>query len=287
MDIKKILVVGAGVMGHGVALVAARSGFDVSMVDIKDEFVQRGMSGITGFLEGGLKRGKISQDEVDATLSHIHTSTDVDGEAAHADFVFEAIIESMKIKSELFARLNTVCKPEVIFASNTSQLSITELGEASGRPELLIGMHWFNPPPLMRLIEIPVGEKTSEKTVEVTIEVSKKMGKQPFTCKDSPGFIVNRILNPWYNEGMNMFDEGVASAEEIDTAIREGGGFRMGPLELRDLVGLDTALHVTEDLYQRLRNDKFKPPACLRKFVSAGKFGRKTGEGFYKYDKKK
>lgn len=147
MDIKKILVVGAGVMGHGVALVAARSGFDVSMVDIKDEFVRRGMAGITGFLEAGLKRGKILQEEVDATLSHIRTSTDVDGEAANTNFVFEAIIENMKIKSELFARLNAVCKPEVIFASNTSQLSITELGEASGRPELLIGMHWFNPPP--------------------------------------------------------------------------------------------------------------------------------------------
>ena len=138
----------------------------------------------------------------------------------------------------------------------------------------------------MRLIEIPVGEKTTNKTVETTIAVSRKMGKQPFTCKDSPGFIVNRILNPWYNEGMNLLDEGVATAEEIDTAIKVGGGFRMGPLELRDLVGLDTALHVTEDLYLRLRNDKFKPPACLKNLVSSGKYGRKTGEGFYKYGNK-
>lgn len=287
MDIKRILVIGAGVMGHGVALVAARSGYDVSMVDLKDEFVQRGMQGIDKFLSGSLKRGKITQEEVDATLSHIRISTDVEAEAADADFVFEAIIENREAKADLFSRLNTVCKKEAIFASNTSQLSITELGEASGRPELLIGMHWFNPPPIMRLIEIPVGEKTSRETVNVTVELSRKMGKQPFTCKDSPGFIVNRILNPWYNEGMNMFDEGVASAEEIDTAIREGGGFRMGPLELRDLVGLDTALHVTEDLYQRLRNDKFKPPTCLRRFVSAGKLGRKTGAGFYTYNTKK
>jgi len=287
MDIKRILVVGAGAMGHGVALVAARSGFDVSMVDVKEEFVQRGMKGINSFLGESLKRGKITQEEVDSTLSHIRTSVNMEAEAADADFVFEAIFENREVKADLFSRLNKMCKEEAIFASNTSQLSITELGQASGRPELLIGMHWFNPPPLMRLIEIPVGEKTSRKTVDTTIEVSRKMGKQPFTCKDSPGFIVNRILNPWYNEGMNMLDEGVATAEEIDTAIKVGGGFRMGPLELRDLVGLDTALHVTEDLYQRLRNDKFKPPACLKNLVSAGKFGRKTGEGFYKYDNQK
>jgi len=287
MDMKRILVVGAGAMGHGVALVAARSGFDVSMVDVKEEFVQRGMEGINRFLNGSLKRGKMTQEEVDSVLSHIRTSVNMEAEAAEADFVFEAIFENKEVKSNLFSQLNKMCKAETIFASNTSQLSITELGLASGRPELLIGMHWFNPPPLMRLIEIPVGEKTSRKTVETTIEVSRKMGKQPFTCKDSPGFIVNRILNPWYNEGMNLLDEGVAAAEEIDTAIKVGGGFRMGPLELRDLVGLDTALHVTEDLYQRLRNDKFKPPMCLRNLVAAGKFGRKTGEGFYKYDNKK
>lgn len=286
MDIKRILVVGAGVMGHGIASVAARSGFDVSMVDVKEEFVQRGMEGIKRFLGESLKRGKVTQEEVDSILSRIRTSINMKAEAAEADFVIEAVFENREIKSNLFSQLNKMCKGETIFASNTSQLSITELGEASGRPELLIGMHWFNPPPLMRLIEIPVGEKTTNKTVETTIAVSRNMGKQPFTCKDSPGFIVNRILNPWYNEGMNLLDEGVATAEEIDTAIKVGGGFRMGPLELRDLVGLDTALHVTEDLYLRLRNDKFKPPACLKKLVSSGKFGRKTGEGFYKYGNK-
>ena len=285
-DIKRILVIGAGVMGHGVALVAARSGFDISMVDLKDEFLQKGMQGIRGFLEGSLKRGKITQEEVDSTLSRICVSTDVHAEAQEADFVFEAVVESKEIKSDLFSRLNTMCEANVIFASNTSQISITELGEASGRPELLIGMHWFNPPPLMSLIEVPIGGKTSLETVETTVALGRKMGKQPFTCKDSPGFIVNRILNPWYNEGMNLLDEGVATAEEIDTAIKAGGGFRMGPLELRDLVGLDTALHVTEDLYQRLRNDKFKPPVGLKALVSAGKFGRKTGEGFYKYGSK-
>ena len=286
-DINRILVVGAGVMGHGVALVAARSGFNVSMVDVKEEFVERGMKKISDFLGKSLKIGKLTQEQMDSTLSRIRISTDVEAEAAEAGFVFEAIIENKEAKTDLFSRLNKFCKPETIFASNTSQLSITELGEASGRPELLIGMHWFNPPPLMALVEIPVGVKTAGETVETTVEISRKMGKQPFTCKDSPGFIVNRILNPWYNEGMNLLDEQVAAAEDIDTAIKVGGGFRMGPLELRDLVGLDTALYVTEDLYHRLRNDKFKPPTCLKTLVSAGKFGRKTGEGFYKYDTKK
>jgi 3-hydroxybutyryl-CoA dehydrogenase len=284
MDIGRVLVIGAGVMGHGIALVASRSGFNVSLVDVKEEFVKRGMEGINKFLSESLKRGKMTREEADSVLSRIRTSTDMDAEAAEADFVIEAIFENKEIKSNLFSQLNKMCKGDTIFASNTSQLSITELGIASGRPELLIGMHWFNPPGLMRLIEVPVGEKTSRKTVETTIEVSRKMGKQPFTCKDSPGFIVNRILNPWYNEGMNLLYEGVATAEGIDTAIKVGGGFRMGPLELRDLVGLDTALHVTEDLYQRLRNDKFNPPIILRNLVAAGKLGRKTGEGFYRYD---
>jgi len=287
MDIKRILVVGAGVMGHGVALVAARSGFDVSIVDVKEEFLQKGMHGINRFFNASVERGKMNQQEVDSALSRIRTSVNMEAEAAEASFVIEAVFENKEVKVNIFSELNKICKPGTIFASNTSQISITELGLASGRPELLIGMHWFNPPPLMRLIEIPVGEKTSRETVETTIEVSRKMGKQPFTCKDSPGFIVNRILNPWYNEGMNLLDEGVATAEDIDIAIKVGGGFRMGPLELRDLVGLDTALHVTEDLYHRLGNDKFRPPACLKNLVAAGKLGKKTGEGFYRYDSKK
>jgi len=286
MDIKRILVVGAGVMGHGVALVAARSGFDVSMADVKEEFLEKGMLGIKRFYNASIERGKMSQQEVDSALSRIRTSVNLEAEGTEADFVIEAVFENKEVKSNLLSRLNKMCKPGIIFASNTSQLSITELGEASGRPELVIGMHWFNPPPLIRLIEIPIGEKTSRETVETTIEVSRKMGKQPFTCKDSPGFIVNRILNPWYNEGMNLLDEGVATAEDIDKAIRVGGGFRMGTLELRDMVGLDTALQVTENLYQRLRNDKFKPPDCLRRLVMAGKLGRKTGRGFYDHSEK-
>jgi 3-hydroxybutyryl-CoA dehydrogenase len=282
-SIKQILVVGAGIMGHGIALVAARSGFEVSLLDINDEILQKGMANVQKFLEGSLKRGKITEDESNQTLSRIHPSTNMKGEAEKADFVIEAVVENKEVKSNLFTQLHGLCRAEIIFASNTSQLSITELGMASQRPEKFIGMHWFNPPTIMRLIEIPVGEKTSKETVETVVELSKEFGKQPFTCKDSPGFIVNRILNPWYNEGMNILEEGVATPEDIDTAVKAGGGFRMGPLELRDLVGLDTALLVTEDLYQRLRNDKFKPPACLKRLVAAGNLGRKTGKGFYEY----
>lgn len=281
MNISRIMVVGSGIMGHSIALVAARSQFDVSLVDVSDDILQKAMNKIKQFLEGSLTCGKITQEEADSTLSNMRLSTDIEKEAKKADFLIEAIVENKEVKSNLFAHLNKLCRADTIFASNTSQLSITQLGEASQRPELFIGMHWFNPPALMRLIEIPVGVKTSKETIDTVVELSKKMGKQPFVCKDSPGFIVNRILNPWYNEGMNLLDEGVATAADIDKAIKVGGGFRMGPLELRDLVGLDTALHVTEDLYQRLRNDKFKPPMCLRQLVAAGNLGSKTGKGFY------
>lgn len=286
MDIERILVVGAGIMGHGIALVAARTGFEVSLVDLDEEILTRGRKEIEEFLNGSVKRGKMVKDEVYSTFSRIRMSTDIDEEAKESDFVIEAVVENREVKSNLFSALNTVCKPETIFATNTSQLSITELGENSHRPDRFIGMHWFNPPAIMRLVEIPVGLNTSRETVNTVIELSKKMGKQPFVCKDSPGFIVNRILNPWYNEAMKLVDEGVAAVEDIDTAIKVGGGFRMGPLELRDLVGLDTALHVTDDLYERLRNEKFNPPTCLRDLVHGGNLGRKSGKGFYDYAKR-
>ena len=286
MDIERILVVGAGIMGHGIALVAARTGFEVSLVDLDEEILKRGRKKIEEFLDGSVKRGKMVKDDADSTLSRIRMSTDIDGEAKGSDFVIEAVVEKRDVKSNLFSALNTVCKPETLFATNTSQLSITELGEMSQRPDRFIGMHWFNPPAIMRLVEIPVGLNTSRETVNAVIELSEKMGKQPFICKDSPGFIVNRILNPWYNEAMKLVDEGVAAVEDIDTAIKVGGGFRMGPLELRDLVGLDTALHVTEDLYERLRNEKFNPPMCLRNLVHGGNLGRKSGKGFYDYAKR-
>jgi len=286
MDIKKIMVIGAGIMGHGIAMVFARSGFHVSLVDVNEKIIQKAMDNIKKFLEGSVKREKMTPQEADSVLSLLRVSTYMDVEARDADFLIEAIVENKDAKAGLFSKLNNLCKAETIFATNTSQLSVSELGLASQRPEKFIGMHWFNPPALMRLIEIPAGVRTSQETVNTVVDLAKKVGKQPFVCKDSPGFVVNRILNPWYNEAMRLVDERVASVEDIDKALKVGGGFRMGPLELRDMIGLDTALFLTESLYQNLRNEKFNPPRCLRNLVYGGNLGRKTGKGFYDYSDK-
>lgn len=286
-EIRRILVVGAGIMGHGIALVCARAGFLTDLVDLKREYLDNALLRIDRFLQGSLDRGKMTEDEVRETKSRLSTETGVKTPAEAADLVIEAIIEQKEAKARLFQELNGLCKPEVIFASNTSQISITELARSSGRPDRFVGMHWFNPPALMRLIEIPRGIQTSDKTVETVSELAQKLGKEPMVCKDSPGFVVNRILNVWYNEAMRLVDEGAAEPEVIDRAVRDGGGFRMGPLELRDLVGLDTALIIAESLYQRLGSEKFRPCQCLRDLVAAGHFGRKTGRGFYKYDEER
>lgn len=283
-EIEKVLVIGAGVMGHGIALVCARNMLTTILVDTEEKFLESAIAKINGFLKGSVERKKMSREEADNTLARISTSTDIESAAGKTDLVIEAIIEDKDVKAGLFQRLNAICDDRVIFASNTSQLSITELGRTSGRPDRFVGMHWFNPPPLMKLIEIPRGIETSDKTVKVVESLARRLGKEPMTCKDSPGFVVNRILNVWYNEAMNLLDEGAAGIEMIDDAIRDGGGFRMGPLQLRDLVGLDTALLITESLHQALGNDKFRPCQCLRDRVAAGHYGRKTGQGFYKYN---
>lgn len=282
-EISRILVVGAGVMGHGIALVCARSGFQTDLVDVKEEYLHNALSQIDRFLQGSLERGKMTEDQVRDTKSRLTTGTDIRSYSKDADIVIEAIIEEKEAKMRLFEELNETCKPSAVFASNTSQLSITELGRSSGRPDRFVGMHWFNPPALMRLVEVPRGIETSDETLESVSDLARKLGKEPVVCKDSPGFVVNRVLNVWYNEAMRLLDEGAADAETVDRAIRDGGGFRMGPLQLRDLVGLDTALLITESLYERLGSEKFRPCQCLRDLVAAGHFGRKTGRGFYKY----
>jgi 3-hydroxybutyryl-CoA dehydrogenase len=218
-------------------------------------------------------------------MDRISTTTDIESAARKCDYIIEAVVEHQKVKQDLFQLLDRQCGPDVIFSSNTSQISITELGRSSGRPDRFVGMHWFNPPPLMKLIEIPRGLETSDETVETVSALAKHLGKEPMVCKDSPGFVVNRILNVWYNEGMRALDEGLADVGTIDHAIRSGGGFRMGPLELRDLVGLDVGLQVTSSLYVRLGHDKFKPPVCLQERVAAGHLGRKTQKGFYAHEK--
>ena len=282
MAASKIGVIGAGVMGHGIAQVAAQTGFSVVLVDIKTELVENGLEKIKKFLEEGVKREKIAKEEVSLIMGRIIGTTDLK-EVSKTDLVIEAATEELTLKKQIFLKLAEFCESNVVFATNTSYQSITELGLASKRPEKFVGMHWFNPPQLMRLVEVVKGRGTSDEAVNLVVEICKRMGKVPIVCIDSPGFIVNRILQPWYNEAMSLLDEGIASAEDIDKAMKLGGGFRMGPLELRDLVGLDTALKGTETIYQQLGDEKFRPPQCLIKNVQAGYFGRKVGRGFYEY----
>jgi 3-hydroxybutyryl-CoA dehydrogenase len=283
MQIKSIGVMGAGGMGHGIAQVAAQAGISITLRDINEEFVQRGIRNIEQFMDQGIKRGKLTEEQKKETLARIKGVTDLTEAVEGVDLIIEAIVENLEEKKRFFRELDEICPANVIFASNTSYLSITELAAATKRPDRFIGMHWFNPPQIMRLIEVVRTPSTSEETVSAIVDFSKKVGKTPMVCRDSPGFVVNRILQPWYNEGMRLLEEGIATAQDIDTAIKLGGGFRMGPLELRDLVGLDIGLKGTLAIYEQLRDDKFRPPHCLIKKVQAGHYGRKTKRGFYEY----
>jgi len=260
MEIRRIGVLGAGTMGHGIAQVCAQSGYQVNLQDIKDEFVEAGISKIQKF--------------------HLREA------AKDVDLVIEAIVEDINIKKDVFKELDQICPEDAIFASNTSAQSITEMAMVTKHPDRFIGMHWFNPPQLMRGIEVIVTDKTSQETLDTMVNLCKKLGKEPGICKDSPGFIVNRLLQIWYNESLNMFDEGVADPQDIDTALKVAYNFRMGPFELRDLVGLDVALVVSETHYRELMREQFKPPRCLVMKVKAGDLGRKTGRGFYEYESK-
>lgn len=286
MEIRKICVLGAGVMGHGIAQVCAQAGYEVSLRDISKELVEAGIARISKFLSGSVERQKMTQAEADAVLNRIKGTTDLKEAASDADLVIEAVVEDIDIKKQVFRDLDEVCGKDTIFASNTSAQSITEMAMATKRPEKFIGMHWFNPPQLMQGIEVVVHERVSADTVETIVDLCKKLGKTPGICKDSTGFIVNRLLQIWYNEGLNMYDEGIAEPQDIDTAYKVGCGFRMGPFELRDMVGLDTGLAITLTHYRELMRDQFKPPRCLVMKVKAGELGRKTGRGFYTYESK-
>lgn len=215
-EVQRILLVGAGVMGHGIALVCSQGGLNVNLVDVDTMILQKAISQIDRFLKGSVERNKITAQKAQEIMERIVPTTNLQDAAARADLVIEAVVEDAQIKASLFKRLNELCPSSVIFASNTSQISITELGCASCRPDRFVGMHWFNPPPLMRLIEIPRGIETSQETVETVIALARRLGKEPLVCKDSPGFVVNRILNVWYNEGMRLLEEGMASVEDID-----------------------------------------------------------------------
>jgi 3-hydroxybutyryl-CoA dehydrogenase len=288
LDIKKVAVIGAGLMGHGIAQVAAQiAKFDVSLIDIKQEFIDKGMSMIGDSLQKFLKKGIITDDQVKETLNRIHPTLNLKEGVADADLIIEAVPENSKLKKELFMEVDKFARPDAVLASNTSSISITELASATNRPEKFCGMHFFVPPQLMKLVEIVRGLKTSDETVKVAFEVAKKMGKEPVIVKkDSPGFIVNRILIPALNEAVMLVWEGVAEPEEIDKAVRLGLNWPMGALYLLDYFGLDTQLSISE-VYREHLGDRYRPPLLLRQMVQAGLLGRKTGKGFYDWTQQK
>ncbi|HKU77329.1 MAG TPA: 3-hydroxyacyl-CoA dehydrogenase family protein, partial [Pyrinomonadaceae bacterium] len=277
-------VIGAGTMGHGIAQVAALAGFKVLLSDVDRESLARGVKAIEGNLAKGMKLGKLTEDDRDRTLQHIHGTTNLK-ECATADLIIEAAPEKLDLKKDILRQLESASDHPFIFASNTSSLSITEIASSSKRPEAVIGMHFFNPVHIMRLLEIVVGEKTSTATVDVVRAVGQKLRKEPIVVKDVPGFASSRLGVVLGLEAMRMFEQGVASAQDIDMAMELGYNHPMGPLKLTDLVGLDVRLNIAEYLHRELGSEAFKPPEVLRRMVSEGKLGKKTGQGFYDWSK--
>ena len=280
---EKIFVLGAGTMGAGIVQAFAQKGYEVIVRDIKDEFVERGLAGINKSLSKLVSKGKMTDETKEDILSRISGTTDMNL-AADCDLVVEAAVENMKIKKEIFAELDKICKPETILASNTSSLSITEVASATSRPEKVIGMHFFNPAPVMKLVEIIRGMATSQETFDAVKELSLAIGKEPVEVAEAPGFVVNRILIPMINEASFILQEGIASVEDIDTAMKFGANHPMGPLALGDLIGLDVCLAIMDVLYNETGDTKYRASSTLRKYVRAGWLGRKTGRGFYNYN---
>ena len=281
---KKIGVLGTGTMGAGIIQVCAQKGYEVVMRARHESSIEKGLATVKKNLDKMVAKGKIEQAEADEIFGRVHGSTDI-SIIADADLVIEAATEDMEAKKALFAQLNEICKPDTIIATNTSSLSITEIAVASGRPDKVIGMHFFNPVPAMKLVEIICGLTTSEETKATILELTNILGKTPVEVAEAPGFVVNRILIPMINEGIGIYADGVASVEGIDTAMKLGANHPMGPLELGDLIGLDVCLAIMDVLYKEFGDPKYRAHTLLRKMVRAGKLGRKSGEGFYNYQK--
>lgn len=282
--INKMTVIGIGAMGSGIAYVSAWNGYTVKVRDVSQEFVDKGMNMIRQSVMTGIDKGKLSPVDGEKILKNITATTDMKEAAADADIVIEAVFENMKVKKEVFSELDSICPENTILASNTSTLSISEIASATNRPEKVIGMHFFNPVPAMKLVEIVVGEKTSEETYKAVEEVCKNLKKTTVRAKDSPGFIVNRILLPTLNEAMKLVDSGVATKEDVDKAMMLGANFPMGPFALADYVGLDVAFAAITTMYEAF-GDYYKPSETLKNLVENGHIGMKSGKGFYEYTK--
>jgi len=282
MEIKTFGVVGAGQMGNGIAQVAAMSGLQVIMSDIKEEFVQKGLQNITNLLTKSVEKGKLSSADKDATLGRIKTSVDLKDMSA-ADFVVEAATENEPIKFQIFRDLDAICPAHAILSSNTSSIPIGRIASQTKRPDKVVGMHFMNPVPVMKLVEVIRALTTSDETFKTTWDLSVKFGKTPAESSDYPGFIANRILMPMINEAVYCLYHGVGTKEDIDTVMKLGMNHPMGPLALADLIGLDTCLAIMETLFAGFSDSKYRPCPLLRKYVEAGWLGRKTGRGFYEY----
>ena len=282
MSIAKIAVLGAGQMGNGITQVAACAGYTVTMIDIEQAYVDRGIASIEKSLAKLVAKGRMTQEEADAARGRISTAIDRNA-CADADLVVEAVPEILALKQSIFSELDSICKPETILASNTSSISISTIAEATNRPDRVIGMHFMNPVPIMKLVEIINGKETSPETNAAVIEASATMGKTALSCNDAPGFVSNRILCPMLNEAILTLQEGVAEPEAIDGIMKLGMNHPIGPLALSDLIGLDTVLHIMNVLHDGMGDDKYAPAQLLVDMVEQGKLGRKTGQGFYTY----
>jgi 3-hydroxybutyryl-CoA dehydrogenase len=282
MSIQQIMVIGAGQMGSGIAQVCAQAGYDVVLHDMKEEFVQKGIGTIQKNLSRSVEKGRMDESEKEAVLSRLTPSVLLEN-ASNADLVIEAVVENMEVKAQLFKMLDQFAPAHAILASNTSSLPITEIAAATDRPEKVIGMHFMNPVPVMKLVEIIRGLQTADDVFETIEAVSKKLQKVPVEVNDFPGFISNRILMPMINEAVFAVYEGVATPEAVDEIMKLGMNHPMGPLTLADFIGLDTCLYIMETLHEGFGDDKYRPCPLLRKYVKAGWLGKKTGKGFYTY----
>ena len=279
--IETVGVVGAGTMGNGIAQVAATAGYDVVMRDVEDEYVEAGLDSIETGLSKFVEKGELTDEAADAVRERVRGTTDL-ADLAAADVVVEAVVEDIEVKQDVFADLDSVTDDDVVLATNTSTLSITTIASATDRPEHVVGVHFMNPVPLMEGVEVVVGERTDEAVVGLAHEFSEALGKTTWESDDKPGFVSNRVLMPWINEGIRALDEGVATREDIDRGMKLGTNVPMGPLELADHIGLDVCLDATETLHEEL-GDRYKPAYLLKRKVDAGALGKKTGEGFYEY----